>query len=696
MPASACRFPWPQRCWPGRWWRWATASPLSGWPALTGCPRGCCPPWPSPSCAGWPPTSRRRNGGPDMTTTDQAGRPAAPATRPASAAMRLADMAAAMRLGRELIGHDHWTAEELAAHQRRRLEELVGHAIASSPFYRERYAGLGLEQGGPVELGRLPTVDKATVMERFDDLVTDRGLTLAGVEAHLDGLAGDQLLDGRYRAMATGGSTGRKGMFVADRAEWRQYLAGCFRWNHYVGLRPRLPRRLRIASIAAARPLHMTYRMAVSIDLGLYRVLRLEATAPPAAMVEALNRHQPEFLYAYASVLGLLAAEQLEGRLRIRPAAIASSGETHTQELRDAVRAAWGTSSFELYAMTEAGILGSHCDRHTGIHLFEDQAIVEVVDEAGRPVPAGQAGHKLLVTNLVTRTQPLLRYEVSDMVAGAPGHGRRPPPGAAQRPGRHRRPGPVQGGPRPRRPPRPGRPAPRRRPGLGGRAGPGPPDRAPHRPGRGPPGRPGRAAGQPPGRTRHRRQVQAGRVPGPPPGRGRALEQRQLVGGRRLGPAPAGGVGVVEQGRLEVGQERRRLGLPDRPPPGAAAGVGEEQVRPGPGHADEEQPPLLGRLGRGRLGAEPQRQQPVLAADQEHHRELQPLGGVQGEQRHPVRPRVPGVDLVAQGQLGQEAVEVVPAAGGQGGEQVERLLGGAGAGRGPGRRGRGRGQAGGQ
>jgi phenylacetate-coenzyme A ligase PaaK-like adenylate-forming protein len=70
--------------------------------------------------------------------------------------------------------------------------------------------------------------------------------------------------------------------------------------------------------------------------------------------------------------------------------------------------------------MTEAGILGSHCDRHTGIHLFEDQAVVEVVDEGGRPVPAGQTGHKLLVTNLVTRTQPLLRYEVSDMVAMAP------------------------------------------------------------------------------------------------------------------------------------------------------------------------------------------------------------------------------------------------------------------------------------
>ncbi|MDF2742491.1 MAG: Coenzyme synthetase-like protein [Actinomycetia bacterium] len=334
-------------------------------------------------------------------------------------ARRLAEIARAMRLARELIGHDRWTEAQLAAHQRRRLEQVVRHAAASSPFYREHLAGLG--PADPVELGQLPTVDKATVMDRFDDLVTDRRLTLAAVEAHLDGLAGDDLLLGRYRAMATGGSTGRKGVFVADRPEWRQYLGGFFRWNHYIGLKPRLPRRLRVASIAAARPLHMTYRMAASIDVGLYRVLRLEAATPPAAMVEALNRHQPEFLYAYGSVLGLLAAEQLEGRLRISPAIIASSGETHTDELRDAIRSAWETSSFELYAMTEAGIIGSHCERHTGIHLFEDQAIFEVVDERDRPVPPGQVGHKLLVTNLVTRTQPLLRYEVSDMVAVAPG-----------------------------------------------------------------------------------------------------------------------------------------------------------------------------------------------------------------------------------------------------------------------------------
>ena len=71
---------------------------------------------------------------------------------------------------------------------------------------------------------------------------------------------------------------------------------------------------------------------------------------------------------------------------------------------------------FQIYGTTELPVLGAHCDRHSGLHLFEDLAIVEVVDEHDRPVPPGRPGHRLLVTNLVARTQPLIRYAVTDLV----------------------------------------------------------------------------------------------------------------------------------------------------------------------------------------------------------------------------------------------------------------------------------------
>jgi putative adenylate-forming enzyme len=330
---------------------------------------------------------------------------------------RGADVATALRRSRALLARDRWSAERLRAHQHAALTALVRDARARSPFYRELYAGLGPAE--PVALHRLPAVDKATLMERFDEVVTDPRLRLAELEAHLDGLAGDALHLGRYRVTASGGSTGRRGVVVTDRDEWRAYLAGLLRINHTMGLRPRLPRP-RVATIAAARPAHVTYRMSRSLDVGLFRLLRLDATTPVEQLVEPLNRHRPEFLYSYPSVLELLAAAQIEGRLRIAPSVIVSSGETHTPEMERVVRAAFDVPWFQLYAATEAPILGAHCPRHTGLHVFEDMVIVEVVDEDDRPVPDGQPGHRVLVTNLVNRTQPLIRYAITDMVTAIP------------------------------------------------------------------------------------------------------------------------------------------------------------------------------------------------------------------------------------------------------------------------------------
>jgi phenylacetate-coenzyme A ligase PaaK-like adenylate-forming protein len=46
-----------------------------------------------------------------------------------------------------------------------------------------------------------------------------------------------------------------------------------------------------------------------------------------------------------------------------------------------------------------------------------DWALLEVVDEAGRPAPEGKLGHKALLTNLANFVQPLIRYEMGDRLA---------------------------------------------------------------------------------------------------------------------------------------------------------------------------------------------------------------------------------------------------------------------------------------
>ena len=88
------------------------------------------------------------------------------------------------------------------------------------------------------------------MLENFDDLVTDRRLTLAGVERHLAELEDsnsrrEPMLFGEYRVMASGGTSGQRGVFVYGRDDWTELLAaGPMRVQKtYFNFGPRLPRR---------------------------------------------------------------------------------------------------------------------------------------------------------------------------------------------------------------------------------------------------------------------------------------------------------------------------------------------------------------------------------------------------------------------------------------------------------------------
>lgn len=328
----------------------------------------------------------------------------------------------ALREARRLEGHETWDRARVRVHQRRLLVGLARHARRHSPHYREALAGIALDDD--LDPSALPVLDKATMLERFDAIVTDRRLTLAAVEANLRALqagGGEELLLGAYRAMASGGTSGRRGVFVYGPQDWTRVLGGLLRFTGgYMGATPRLPRRRRLAAVVADSPVHMTARMARSLDVGIHRMLRLDARAPIGGLVAALNRFRPEGLTGYSSVVALLADEQLAGDLRIRPQIVATTSEVRTPEMERRIRSAWGREPFNAYAATETGFIATDCGRHAGLHVLEDLVLVEVVDEKGREVPAGTAGARALVTNLVNRTQPLIRLELDDLLTLAP------------------------------------------------------------------------------------------------------------------------------------------------------------------------------------------------------------------------------------------------------------------------------------
>lgn len=326
---------------------------------------------------------------------------------------RASNMADGLRRRRDDDARMRWSRDELAAYQRARLAELVEHASSQSPFYRALYGGA---RRGPVELSELPIVTKDAMMASFDRFLTAPGLRLSELLAHVEKVRGDELLRNEYRVMASSGSSGAKALYVYDRAAWRRgFITAGLRMTGLAGLRPALPRP-RLATIAAGDGKHMTFRGGASMAVGVYRSQRFAASAPLEQLSADLQAYRPDFILGYPSILALLADEQRKGALRIAPRAVVTSSEVCTDGMRESIQSAWGRAPFNCLGLTETGIAAVDCEAHAGLHVFEDMCIVEVVDERGTPVPPGVAGAKILVTNLFNRVQPIIRFEVSDLV----------------------------------------------------------------------------------------------------------------------------------------------------------------------------------------------------------------------------------------------------------------------------------------
>jgi phenylacetate-CoA ligase len=317
-------------------------------------------------------------------------------------------------LAGELLGRTAWSADRLAAHQRRRLRALIGHAVAASPYYRRVLGPDAVD----APLRQLPTLPKATLMDNFDEILTVPGLDRAALEAHLAGPGAAEPF-ASHLVLSTSGATGLRGIFVYSQADFVPWVAAFIRTMAVFGATPTT----RVGGVGAPGAMHISKHLLAALAAGRAAPTRpTSAVTPLPELVATFNAYQPEALAGYPSVQALLAEEQLAGRLRIAPRIVACAGEVVTDDMRARTRAAWGIDPQVMYASTEVAILASSCPAQAGLQIWEDLLVLEVVDEHDRPVPPGVPGHKVLVTNLVNRTQPLIRYELSDLVtlAGGP------------------------------------------------------------------------------------------------------------------------------------------------------------------------------------------------------------------------------------------------------------------------------------
>ncbi|MGH9030967.1 MAG: phenylacetate--CoA ligase family protein [Acidimicrobiia bacterium] len=321
-----------------------------------------------------------------------------------------------------------WGPERIDTHQREQLRELLAHAIERSPFHAARLEGVDPSTFELEDLPSLPVMTKTEMMAGFDALVTDRRLSRKAVEDHLASLRErpEFLLD-EYTCLASGGASGEKGVFVYDAKAIVDCMAAGARraLSTLLSFGEPPPGGVPMAFVSAGSPVHATNALGAIASGGFISATMVPATLPVPEMVARLNELQPLLVLGYPSAVTVLAAEQEAGRLAIHPLAITTSSETLTVEVRQRITGAFGVPVANQFGSSE-GLFGVSEPGEDPIAFASDLAIVELVDDDGRPVPNGTPSSRVLVTNLFNRTQPLIRYELTDRFVRCPeaaGHG---------------------------------------------------------------------------------------------------------------------------------------------------------------------------------------------------------------------------------------------------------------------------------
>jgi phenylacetate-coenzyme A ligase PaaK-like adenylate-forming protein len=325
--------------------------------------------------------------------------------------------AARMALMPRLVGRMQLDADALRELQQDRLRTLLAYASEHSPFWARRLRGVDAARFGLAQLADLPPLTKTELMREFDDAVTDRRLNRSLAERAL-ALTTDApvpILDG-YIAQATGGSSGQRGVFVSDVDAYVEVSSAPLRFLLTSEVGRRLPPDgFRLATVAAATAVHST-GLAAGMNTPGSSPVELHAvpvTLPLTAMVTRLNAARPHVLIGYPSMLARLAGERIAGRLAIEPLGVLTTSEMLTTGLRAAIRSGLGAPIIDLFGSTEGLMGGTEPDQ--SIFAFNsDTCLVELVDDADRPVPVGTRSSHILLTNLCNRVQPLIRYRLDD------------------------------------------------------------------------------------------------------------------------------------------------------------------------------------------------------------------------------------------------------------------------------------------
>jgi phenylacetate-CoA ligase len=287
--------------------------------------------------------------------------------------------------------------EERVQRELTELRHLLAYAGANVPYYRELFRKERFDPRAVSSIGdleALPLLTRAIVRERYADLV-------------------DPAHSGKNLKKGTSGSTGTPLKFEYSMTSecWRQ--AAKVRGYGWAGYRPGLKTFYYWAAVSAARP---------SVKIRTDRALRRETFVDSMkqdigsrqAALALLRKVRPHVVVCYTQSCAQFARWILDEGLRDwDDIPVICGAEAVLPGDRAVLAKAFGTEIFETYGSRETMLIAAECEAHDGLHIQEENLIVEVAKD-GRAVQRGGPGD-VVVTDLHNLGMPMIRYVNGDV-----------------------------------------------------------------------------------------------------------------------------------------------------------------------------------------------------------------------------------------------------------------------------------------
>jgi len=291
-----------------------------------------------------------------------------------------------------------------------RLKAMLAHAGATVPYYEELFRSAGFDPTAvedPAALRSLPVLEREQVRRAWAALQSRAVADRDAIFTSTSGTTG-----GGLAVRATPEAYGRTWAQQLRLWRWAGVPPGEWRITLFgteVVARRAMGPRLWAYNAPDRQILLSAYHLAPRWA-DVYRT-RLERRPLP---VEGF----PSVLRDLAHVIGPARPDRPRARV------VLTTGEALSPEARAEIATAFGAPVLDHYGQDEKVGFILECPAGT-YHQVVEYGVLEVVDDAGAPVPPGVEGH-LLWTGLVNRAMPLVRYRIGDQGAVVAGGARCP------------------------------------------------------------------------------------------------------------------------------------------------------------------------------------------------------------------------------------------------------------------------------